>query len=537
MAREPKEKGLSIITALSDREKSKVFLAVDEKQDMVIFKRLEGEGHADLYRRVEKLHCAYFPRVKEIQSADGETLVTEEYLEGRTLDRILEGEVSVLNGFFYLEELLKAVRVLHQMEPPVIHRDVKPENVIITKDGALKLLDFDSARSLSDQEKDRDTACLGTRGYAAPEQFGYQQTDVRSDLYSVGIVCSQVAEKMVLTKRMQKRMKAFLDKATMFDPKERFQSADEMITALKKVRGAKTGKKLTFVAASVAAALLLAIPVWGAMRKAGDESVKEKLTDEWATYVSDFDVLPEEYHARGIGSRVRRADDETKAKRKKLEDLPIPYDAEGADGFFRPEQECAIGTQYPLLRVLKACPQAILIQDHRCEYASIDNIRLERYFADGEKVLESLRLAQDSFEIRDSMLCLKAEALGKLNPGIYLLAFQLHYKEDWEFCRYLQVHGEEEKVDDFGVRLLQPIQYYSPSLDNDAFFYVYNTPWTIRKVLRDGEEVRGNGCFFTLDGKGVILKKDFFEGVDQSAEITIEMENGRKAYGRVIIIP
>ena len=135
MAREPKGKELNVITVLSDHEKAKVFLASDEKQDLVVFKRLEGEGRAALYRRIEKLDSAYFPRIKEIQTVDGETLVTEEYLEGQTLDSVLEGEISTADGFFYLDELLKAIRVLHRMDPPVIHRDVKPENVFITNCG------------------------------------------------------------------------------------------------------------------------------------------------------------------------------------------------------------------------------------------------------------------------------------------------------------------------------------------------------------------------------------------------------------------
>ena len=546
MEQRPAGQKISIVTVMSEREKSGVYLATDELQNLVIYKRLAGEERAETYRRLQALNSSWFPKVTDIWVKDGETFVTEEYVEGKTLDLVLEDEISVRDGFSYARQLLEAIQVLHQMDPPLIHRDVKPENVLITKNHELKLLDFDAARSWTKETKEKDTLLLGTRGYAAPEQFGYSQTDVRSDLYSAGVVCSLIAGKMPLERGMKKRVKVFLDKATMFDPGERFQSAEEMLRELDKLRA---GHKNWQVACCVFL-VLFACGVWlwtihdvrsvepkDGVVQAVMAAEKENGEPGKVTAL-DLDVLPQEYRYRIIGSRVRRMSEGLLEERVRLENLPVPYDADGAEGFFSENQECAIGVERPLLRYLKAYPQAILFSDYKCEAGSIREVRLERYSASGGKVMERVKLAVDEdCLIKGGLFCLKAEALQRLNPGIYEMTISVRGKNDFTYEYYLQVHGEDEKVDKFAVRAINPIQYYSPTADNDVFFYVYNTPWPIEKVLCNGAEVSGERYLLTADGRGVVLQKVFFENADGSQELTFEMKNGQKAYGRVILIP
>ena len=84
-------------------------------------------------------------------------------------------------------KLAEILIYLHSRTPPVIHRDIKPENVIITEEKEPVLIDFDIARTFKTAEE-TDTVFFGTKGYAPPEQYGFAQTDCRSDIYAFGVL-------------------------------------------------------------------------------------------------------------------------------------------------------------------------------------------------------------------------------------------------------------------------------------------------------------------------------------------------------------
>ncbi len=122
------------------------------------------------------------PNIVEVS----EDFYVMEYIEGKTLQSMVEVRpLSSSGAKNFALQLLDAVEVLHRAN--IVHRDIKPENIIITDDGILKLIDFDIARQIV-TSKNCDTQVLGTAGYAAPEQFGFTQTDQRSDIYAIGIV-------------------------------------------------------------------------------------------------------------------------------------------------------------------------------------------------------------------------------------------------------------------------------------------------------------------------------------------------------------
>ena len=78
-----------------------------------------------------------------------------------------------------------------QPESALIHRDIKPGNVMLRSDGSVKLIDFDTVRSYKDT-KNQDTVLLGTKEYASPEHYGYGQTGITSDIYSVGVMMHEM---------------------------------------------------------------------------------------------------------------------------------------------------------------------------------------------------------------------------------------------------------------------------------------------------------------------------------------------------------
>ena len=146
-----------------------------------------------------------------------------EYVYGKTLYDIVEDSViSQEVAKKYILQLLDAVEVMHGFK--IVHRDIKPENIVIKEDGTLKLIDFDISRKIV-ENKNSDTDFLGTAGYAAPEQYGFTQTDERSDIYSIGIVYNyMITGKKPMEQTADGQIGKIIKKCTKIDNKDRYKT-------------------------------------------------------------------------------------------------------------------------------------------------------------------------------------------------------------------------------------------------------------------------------------------------------------------------
>lgn len=154
---------------------------------------------------------------------------------------------------------------LHGMTPPVIHRDIKPENIILSPEGEPALIDFGIARNYRDGQG-ADTVFMGTRRTAAPEQYGYTQTDQRTDLYALGVTLAWMLTGSYDAGALDgadcpNRLKRCLRKAVSFDPSNRYSSAKEMGRALACAVRPKP-KPAVFILPTVCLAALLAALIW-----------------------------------------------------------------------------------------------------------------------------------------------------------------------------------------------------------------------------------------------------------------------------------
>lgn len=241
----------------SDRSEV-IFAAVDELDVPVVVKRLQG-ANPEIYREIAKLRNPHIPKIYCVEENDGELCVAEEYVDGRTFDVYLAEEtLTDVQKLELCVQLCEALEVLHQCKPPVIHRDIKPSNILITTDGVLKMIDFDASRQYKEKKDTGDTRLLGTVEYAAPEQFGYSQTDVRSDIYSIGVVFSEITINKDAS--FAKDWKRLVDKCTSFDPENRYASVVQLkkslVRCVEKVRN-KSKKKRRVVAAGILTAGIL----------------------------------------------------------------------------------------------------------------------------------------------------------------------------------------------------------------------------------------------------------------------------------------
>lgn len=172
--------------------------------------------------------------------SDGTQYLIRTYLPGRSLGELWEENPEQMAGLCAEVgvKLCALLDRLHSLDPPVIHRDIKPENIIISPEGTPGLIDFDIARSYKPDQA-ADTVMMGTCSTAAPEQYGFSQTDQRSDLYALGVtlrwmVSGSYAPESLEDASCSPALKRCLQKAAAFAPEDRYPSARVMGAALKR---------------------------------------------------------------------------------------------------------------------------------------------------------------------------------------------------------------------------------------------------------------------------------------------------------------
>ena len=193
-----------------------------------VFRRYSGSG--EVYRRLLPVLCPHLPQIMEAAEQDGQTAVLEEYVQGDTLAELLMGaRLTGRDARQVTMQLCQALHVLHSMG--AVHRDVKPENVILRGSDAV-LIDFDAARIYKD-ESESDTQVLGTTGFAAPEQYGIFQSDERADIFSLGVLLNIMLTGKHPSREMAAgKMGRIVRKCTMTAPEQRYQSARALMEVL-----------------------------------------------------------------------------------------------------------------------------------------------------------------------------------------------------------------------------------------------------------------------------------------------------------------
>lgn len=221
------------------KEISKV---TNDKNSEVVVQSLIIE--ANLMKRLD--HPA-LPRIVDIIDDGDSILVVMDYIEGESLNNILDSSGAQPQEVVieWAKQLCDVLRYLHSQTPPIIYRDMKPANVILKPEGTLKVIDFGIAREFKEHNI-TDTVSLGTKGYAAPEQFGGKgQTDARTDIYCLGVTlyhlvtgqnpCEPPYEIYPIRQwntALSSGFEAIIQKCTQMNPNDRYQSCDELMYAL-----------------------------------------------------------------------------------------------------------------------------------------------------------------------------------------------------------------------------------------------------------------------------------------------------------------
>ncbi|HTT22455.1 MAG TPA: protein kinase [Candidatus Sulfotelmatobacter sp.] len=215
-------------------------------------------------REIKVLASLNHPNIASLQTAltlNNQLVMVMEYVEGVTLGQRLEqGPIPLADAVNYADQVLGALSYAHRRN--VIHRDIKPSNMMLTPEGAVKLMDFGIARSGGDRGLTMTGTTLGSLYYMSPEQVKGETTDARSDLYSLGVslyemVTGQLpfradSNYSIMAAHVQQVPKPPIElrsdlpgalndiilTAIAKDPAQRFQSADAFRNALSSLRGA-----------------------------------------------------------------------------------------------------------------------------------------------------------------------------------------------------------------------------------------------------------------------------------------------------------
>ncbi|MGN1108292.1 MAG: protein kinase, partial [Oscillospiraceae bacterium] len=227
-------------SVLKSSEKGDIQLVVGD--DGRLYVRRYREISPELFQRLQRVSSPYIERLTEQSSDETGAYFISEYIEGTPASERTFAEREAVRA---LLELCAAIKALHKAG--IIHRDIKPANLICGADGHIRLIDFDSAR-LEKTYQSHDTEPLGTAGFAPPEQYGFTQTDSRSDIYSFGMTMREILGDSA----DKPKFRCIINRCTQFDPERRYSNINAVGRAVKRA------SRLNFAPFAVAGVIIAA---------------------------------------------------------------------------------------------------------------------------------------------------------------------------------------------------------------------------------------------------------------------------------------
>ncbi len=245
--------GMSVVYLAINERANKTWAVKEIRKDGVVDFESVKQGLVVETNMLKKLKHPHLPSIIDVLDGEDSFIIVMDYIEGTSLLQVLrrEGAQPEEKVVQWGQQLCDVLAYLHRQQPPIIYRDMKPANIMLKPDGNITLIDFGIAREFKNRAMVEDTTCLGTRGYAAPEQFGGRgQTDPRTDIYCLGATLYHLltghspAEPPYEIKPLRywlpqyagSGLEKLILKCTQQDPAARYQSCEELMYALQHYR-------------------------------------------------------------------------------------------------------------------------------------------------------------------------------------------------------------------------------------------------------------------------------------------------------------
>lgn len=217
----------------------------NETEIFYVKKRIELYNKA-VYLRLMQGKFENIPQIIMCVEEEDKLIVIEEYIHGASLEKMLEkeGPFSEQRVLQIVLSLCDILEKLHMSSPPLIHRDIKPSNIMLSSDGIVKLIDFNAAKEFK-YDHEEDTRLMGTKKFAAPEQYGFGQSDPRTDIYALGVTMH-----FLLTGNFPKENEHLgfagniIKKCVALDKNERYQTVGALKEDLQKLEQINVQKHL-----------------------------------------------------------------------------------------------------------------------------------------------------------------------------------------------------------------------------------------------------------------------------------------------------
>lgn len=239
--------GMSVVYLAMNERANKQWAIKEVRKDGVQNFEVVKQGLIAETEMLKKLSHPNLPSIIDVIDGDGTFLIVMDYIEGRHLESVVKeyGAQSQEDVIEWAKQLCDVLSYLHSRKPPIIYRDMKPSNVMLKPDGKVMLIDFGTAREFKENSV-ADTTCLGTQGYAAPEQYGgHGQTDARTDIYCLGATLYHLLTghnpgeppyEMYPIRYWNPELSSGLEeiilKCTQKNPDDRYQNCGELLYAL-----------------------------------------------------------------------------------------------------------------------------------------------------------------------------------------------------------------------------------------------------------------------------------------------------------------
>ena len=205
---------------------------------------------------VQRMEDDGIVHIERIDERESSFLVWEEHLSGELLSDVCARGLSSQQADAIFTQMLTIIHTLHHLDPPIIHRDLKPENFMLVH-GVVILFDFDIAKPYDSACQKRSTI-VGTLGYAAPEQLGFENSDPRCDIYSLGVILNELycghLPSFVLA---PPPAEAIVRRCIELNPKDRYQNIDQLQEAFERRWGGIRCSRRQRIALSLLGSFLL----------------------------------------------------------------------------------------------------------------------------------------------------------------------------------------------------------------------------------------------------------------------------------------
>ncbi len=239
--------GMSVVYMAINEKANKTWAVKEVRKDGALDFEAVKQGLVAETDILKKLSHPNLPSIIDVIDTEDSFIIIMDYIEGNSLNKALEeyGAQPQEQVIEWAKQLCDVLGYLHSREKPIIYRDMKPANIMLKPDGNVTLIDFGTAREFKEKNL-ADTTCLGTIGYAAPEQFGGMgQTDARTDIYCLGATlyhlvtgCNpseppyEIKPIREIDPKLSSGLEQIILKCTQRDPNDRYQSAAELMYAL-----------------------------------------------------------------------------------------------------------------------------------------------------------------------------------------------------------------------------------------------------------------------------------------------------------------